>query len=1535
MPDDNDNKSEDNESTPGDNGHKPDNDVDMSTDTPKPNTDTSDKPQASEPSLNRESQRDPAAEETLEEAQHVFDDDPEMASSELDDKPNNPSTAPPTPPPPQLPPPDNKQLPDDDLFSKLTSHPASVPGLVTDWFSRVQINGPASVAEILTLVAKMAQPQGCPPVDLVTPQMIMANNPRAALDDLSVLLSVDADGKVPIASKDISSKRVRKAYEDFWVSLSAESPHVVLFDTDCFDTLISWLEVMAVARSRALRTAASIAAYRLVDGFVQYGTQLRRQLASLQRQLATEKRRCGAAHGQVRAKGRGRGRPSTRTGELKKISEKGKDLAKKVDDLTANNREMNELADKVFDLIFILKYRDVSPEIRAISVTALGSWTMAYPDHFLEDRYIKYLGWLLSDKDPGVRRSTLEILLRMMRKRDFYQNLRLFMTTFCDRLVEMTRDRDDTVVVAAIRLLTCLAGHELVSDSNCEKICVMAVEEQQVDIRRAAGEFLCCVLNVDERKGISKKRNGRPASRGSRTSRATSKSSKKCINPNLAEIPPVERSTRLLKELLYIVAQDDNDGRSTDHAVDAVWDSMPALRCWEAFSILLRDEGKEGRRGGSAATLGNTYSSLPEESLSEHDRALVAEILLASVREASGHGDAERRSLVARGERRSPDPPGLAFSRTFLPILPHILVQFQADVRALTALVQLPMHFHTDCFEQEGRDENFHEILLKVLDIMSRHTGSTKLFSACAKTFRMLLSDDNPLRTAALESLQHGYAAAAKELATLVRADVSRAEPMTVAAAVLRVRSLSELIQPTSPVHDSIVSILRHQIEKGPLSKLSEEVTTDAARTGSALIMWTLSKIRSRLLASLEAEDACQEVARDEIEEMKDKGALIIDLVGQMCSSVSASLPTRMTCLQGFLTTLTLCRGVEKFAGKCLHPSSTANGSQETSVEAGLDFLRVQSKTESLTSAVRSCIISVIEHDQGLQDHTLYAVSETRRRRERLVISEAAIRNCFASVIQASCQSVLSGKISHLPVLGLLLKRKKSTSRELLTDEWTTFELCKKYCQDRPAKESQRIQDEVLAIREAAQMRSTKHRDHIERELGDLILSVKPGDLLKRRASKQILDQLIKTAREADAEGIDSEIAVKMMVAAGSSFVRYVSPGDAKTLLESLDLVRSSLQEETAPSNSSTFSSLELFSDYLRAAAAGEPVEVSKLTRQIQQAKSSPVSNTPRKRKRPSDANAYRSSSRPKPAALRRSGRHRTQINYARLSCDSEDSDHESEGSVDGQEDDDEEDHSMETNDRITTAAEVARGIMEFASSPRCQIKSAKPLVKQLRTEPEKKIARETTNGMSVPGREAAKVGRDSSETSGLNSASNHQQQGESSAADTQDGADEQASVDHDAGDGINANLGKAGSGGTAEKRERSANVNNGNAEESNENGRISDITQQVQESKKPSRRSKRIRSKSHGSRQEGDQAASSVGKMSESIPDVRQPLDHNTSSEIQKAVIPPQGVNGTTAKTGKRNAKVTSNGKENIEDGDAKRREVPVVRRRKRQKRW
>lgn len=43
------------------------------------------------------------------------------------------------------------------------------------------------------------------------------------------------------------------------------------------------------------------------------------------------------------------------------------------------------------------------PDIRAITMAEIGIWMEKFPAHFLDDLYLKYIGWTLHDKVRAAR----------------------------------------------------------------------------------------------------------------------------------------------------------------------------------------------------------------------------------------------------------------------------------------------------------------------------------------------------------------------------------------------------------------------------------------------------------------------------------------------------------------------------------------------------------------------------------------------------------------------------------------------------------------------------------------------------------------------------------------------------------------------------------------------------------------------------------------------------------------------------------------------------------------------------------------------------------------------------------------------------------------------------------------------------------------------------------------------------------------------------------------------------------------------------
>lgn len=1116
---------------------------------------------------------------------------------------------------------------EDDLFSKLAAAPSSVAGLVTEWLALVQVNGPAAVADVLSLVVRLARPIECPPLAAITPQMVVANDPSSSVLRIGHLLREDVPGPVPTAGKDSVSKKLRRAYEDFWRRLTAESSKVVLFDTDCFDTLISWLDAMTTAKSRALRMAACLAAFRLVDGLIDFGGRLRKELSSMQRQLATEKRRCGMAPKQSRAAGRKK--RSKKGVDLPiPLSKKGKDLTRKVDEMTAHNSELIALSSKVFDSILVLKYRDVSAEIRQISVTALGCWILSCPDHFLDDKHTKYIGWLLSDKEPVVRRSTLEVLSRMLRKKDFYTSLEMFLQRFCDRITEMARDKDDTVAVAAIRLLTVLSGFDLFDENVKVSICHIALRESQTDVRRAAGEFLSRTITstASEKSSMKCADSARPGL----SKKKLKPASGDVQNSALLEIPALDRSVDDIQQLMAKCSV--RDIRAVDQVVDAVWDHLPALRCWEAYMKLLKTD--RNIAGESIVSTTTPHAKGKEGSPRGEDHALTCEILLASAREASGRGDPQRASVVQRGERDSIETPCTKFSAEYLPELSHLLVQFQADVRALCALVQLPMFFEMQCLEKEGIEVHLNDILSRLVDLISRHTGSLRLVKMCAETLKFLSSDGSPSKNLALTILQRACSAASKDLSIHVRADISAAEPLSISAGLLRVRVMSELAEPNVSVYSSAVKVLQYQIQNSSTSKLTSDVTKDAVRTGCAVIAWCLAKIRARL-ESDKSDHADYGLVDDAVKDARDRGAELIDLLAQICHSNSFSISCRMLCLQGLLTALTLCAGVERF--------------YKSKGFSRPDFLGARETSTDIADAVKVCTLAIIEFELAAVDNSLMRDSHDGSRAQGHQ-PEMEVRDCFASLVQASLQSALSARVAHLPMLGLLLRAKKHLSSDPIPYEWTCIQLCKRYCQQRQVKKTTRIEQERMALREVADMK-TEHLFQPIRRLADNILALREPGTGKEAAARDLLECLIGSVVACHGKAEDVCKEVRVLTEAGFAILPHLTVNDARVLLPMLQPITGTILSDYVRDAAEMVGILSNFISCLRSRAANEVPDIPKLHKALSRDTNIRRKQSSRRRKRTAvDGAAYHSSSHVDLSNVRRSKRSTKRLDYARLS---------------------------------------------------------------------------------------------------------------------------------------------------------------------------------------------------------------------------------------------------------------------------------------------
>ncbi len=233
----------------------------------------------------------------------------------------------------------------------------------------------------------------------------------------AILLCADPEGAVHAVTEEISTaslgvREYRKIYEEFWYILgrvalsegfaaktkgSAEMelsddedspPRSSLFEVELVREIVVRMSELVTVGQPDIRAGATIAVLQL-------GAASLERTVALGSKLDVATRQLNASH----------------TGS-KQMKRKAEGLRLQIDSLKRSRAELEEIVTGLlFQGVFLNRYRDSNMHIRAFSLQWLSRLTLLRPDIFLIDKYLKYLGWMLSDKASCVRQASVSGLL--------------------------------------------------------------------------------------------------------------------------------------------------------------------------------------------------------------------------------------------------------------------------------------------------------------------------------------------------------------------------------------------------------------------------------------------------------------------------------------------------------------------------------------------------------------------------------------------------------------------------------------------------------------------------------------------------------------------------------------------------------------------------------------------------------------------------------------------------------------------------------------------------------------------------------------------------------------------------------------------------------------------------------------------------------------------------------------------------------------------------------------------------------------------
>lgn len=304
--------------------------------------------------------------------------------------------------------------------------------------------------------------------------------------------------------------------------------------------------------------------------------------------------------------------------------------------------------------VFVHRYRDLDPNIRAECVRAMGLWFKKYPGHFLDGAYLRYVGWVLSDANTHVRLEAVRALTLAYEQTSFVGGAALqhFTERFKPRLVQMAvGDTELTIRVAVVHVLRAIDSHGLLEDDQRERLCLLLFDEE-ARVRKAVSGFVKGVweegveermvghtLGAKEKKYVGIKTIGALLVRWGRALDKSASDGDSDDDEGVVLREGTSKRTRA-REVASLLGS--NQRGRTALAVEALWDEVEPMSDWQTLlDVLLLDHSATGEgssRGRSGRSRGKRTvddSAIGEAwRLEEVEEAVLLEMLVAALTKA-------------------------------------------------------------------------------------------------------------------------------------------------------------------------------------------------------------------------------------------------------------------------------------------------------------------------------------------------------------------------------------------------------------------------------------------------------------------------------------------------------------------------------------------------------------------------------------------------------------------------------------------------------------------------------------------------------------------------------------------------------------------------------------------------------------------------------------------------------------------------------------------------------------------------------------
>jgi cohesin complex subunit SA-1/2 len=669
-------------------------------------------------------------------------------------------------------------------------------------------------------------------------------------------LAQQQETEYPLISKARTTRSFRDLLVGFFQSLIGllHESEQLYKDNDLMKTIREWLVPMSSSALRPFRHTATTISLSITSGLVEVADTLDNRITNIEQQLQASKR----------------SKNKTRTAEIQKSLKEANE----------HREKCAEWIDKdFFNGVFVHRYRDTDPKIRAECVEALGNWIHELPTVFMEPSYLRYLGWMLSDTNGVTRSEVLKQLARILKRNA--EQLGHFIDRFRPRLVEMaTRDAEVSVRVAAINVIDTLRAAAQLEPTEIDAIGEL-IFDNEIRIRKAVvGFFVACVNDVYEGKvgelgGTDVLDEFDNVDEDDFESPRKEWADIKCLAETLAIYDAqIEERQQQAGAFGLDVAVDLSGSAAPETRISlasqVLYEKVSVIKEWQQLAgYLLYDHTTSTNTKAKSRSKSNSPEAAFKKAVAPTtaEEAILLKVLASAVKSSIAQ-IADLDKGKRRGQRLDAPEANEELAIELANIIPKLLNKFGAEPETATTVLRLEHYLNLGIFQQLRQDSNtYGKLLDEVCTQFTRHNDNSVISEAAvallhARQFEELeeLADDklsvlwenniSALRTidktCELSVRGNLTADSLKSLSTVLL-KISKLAAISDCVDILDAEGASDDAASASlAILINIVHRGKYEPQEEEIDDLEDEVVTYAIKTCQFYFMWrvrTLSKI--------------------------------------------------------------------------------------------------------------------------------------------------------------------------------------------------------------------------------------------------------------------------------------------------------------------------------------------------------------------------------------------------------------------------------------------------------------------------------------------------------------------------------------------------------------------------------------------------------------------------------------------------------------------------------------------------------------------